>query len=189
MNKAGDENRSVRFTKQRIRMAVLELMRKKPYLSITVGELAERANISRSTFYTHYHDVPELVEQIEQQLIDQISALMDTITVEGYVEGEHPIMTQIFSVMTENGAVFRVLLSENGDIRFLNRLIGILVDAAAAKWGGNVRSPENFSIAMPFFVGGMINAFLENYNAPQPMSPERLGYVVGEYLAFTREIV
>ena len=34
----------------------------------TVGEICQRANVNRSTFYRHYTDVPELMERTEREI-------------------------------------------------------------------------------------------------------------------------
>ena len=53
MNKAGNENRSVRNTKRRLREALLHLMSLKPINEITAKELTELADVNRGTFYFH----------------------------------------------------------------------------------------------------------------------------------------
>ena len=57
MNKAGNENRSVRNTKRRLREALLHLMSLKPINEITAKELTELADVNRGTFYFHYDDI------------------------------------------------------------------------------------------------------------------------------------
>lgn len=62
-------------TKRSIKNAFLELRAKKALEKITVKELTELAEISKATFYLHYHDIYELSEAIGQEIID--SVLMD----------------------------------------------------------------------------------------------------------------
>lgn len=59
-------------TKQSIANAFLELRKQKPLEKITVKELAEAAYINKATFYTHYHDIYDLSDQLEDELMDQI---------------------------------------------------------------------------------------------------------------------
>lgn len=42
--------------------ALIELAREKPYPSIAVKEILDRANVARSTFYTHFRDKDDLLE-------------------------------------------------------------------------------------------------------------------------------
>jgi AcrR family transcriptional regulator len=50
----------VRHTRERLGDALVELIQKKPFDTITVQDVLNRANVSRSTFYTHYRDKNDL---------------------------------------------------------------------------------------------------------------------------------
>jgi len=59
MNNRNQDRRSQR-TRQLLSAAFVQLMREKGYSAITVSDLIERANIGRSTFYSHYRDKDDL---------------------------------------------------------------------------------------------------------------------------------
>ncbi len=61
-------------TKRSIRNAFLQLRAHKPLERVRVKELAELAEISKTTFYLHYHDVYELSEELEQEVIQDVLA-------------------------------------------------------------------------------------------------------------------
>ena len=62
-------------TKRSIINAFLRLRSKKPLEKITVRELSELAEIHKATFYLHYHDIYELSESLERELIESILAI------------------------------------------------------------------------------------------------------------------
>ena len=59
-------------TNRNIINAFLKLRSRKPIEKITIRELSETARIHKATFYLHYHDIYELSEMLEQQVIDDI---------------------------------------------------------------------------------------------------------------------
>ena len=61
-------DRRIERTRNSIKDAFLELRSKRDIEKISVKELCERANINKSTFYTHYQDIYELSEQLEKQV-------------------------------------------------------------------------------------------------------------------------
>lgn len=63
-------------TRQSIRNAFLQLRAHKLLERITVKELAELAQISKATFYLHYHDVYDLSEQMQNEVI---RSLLDSL--------------------------------------------------------------------------------------------------------------
>lgn len=52
------------FTKKAIIEAFWKLLEEKPYNKITVKEIVDSCQINRNTFYYHFHDIPDLLEQI-----------------------------------------------------------------------------------------------------------------------------
>lgn len=50
------------FTKKAIVDSFWTLLDEKPYDKITVKDIVDRCQISRNTFYYHFHDIPELLE-------------------------------------------------------------------------------------------------------------------------------
>lgn len=59
-------------TKRNITNAFLKLRSQKPLEKITIKELAEKADIHKATFYLHYHDIYELSEMLEWEVIHNI---------------------------------------------------------------------------------------------------------------------
>lgn len=55
-------DRRVQRTKSSLHDALIGLAREKPYPSIAVKEILDRANVGRSTFYTHYRDKDDLLD-------------------------------------------------------------------------------------------------------------------------------
>lgn len=54
--------------------ALLELLHKKTFSSITVIEIVKKAGISRSTFYVYYYDKYDLLEQLSKDIINKFLA-------------------------------------------------------------------------------------------------------------------
>lgn len=58
--RAGPSDRRVRRTRDTLGDALVDLMQSRPFDDITVQDLLDRANVSRSTFYTHFRDKQDL---------------------------------------------------------------------------------------------------------------------------------
>lgn len=59
-------------TRKCIKDAFIELRKIKPLEKITVKELAALACINKATFYSHYNDIYDLSEQLENETINSI---------------------------------------------------------------------------------------------------------------------
>jgi AcrR family transcriptional regulator len=110
----------VRYTKRVIKGSLLQLLAQKPIKEITVKEICELAEINRATFYTHYQDPYDLLEQIENELFEDISS-----TVATKQDDITSMIQEIFKVIEKNIDLCRVLFSENSDQMFLRRIMDI----------------------------------------------------------------
>lgn len=66
MNKKN--NKQFQDSAARMEQSMLELMNTTPFEKITVRLLCGRAGVNRSTFYAHYRDIYDMVEQMETNL-------------------------------------------------------------------------------------------------------------------------
>lgn len=70
-------DRRIQKTQNLLREALASLMAQKPYDSIVIKEILERANVGRSTFYTHFQDKDDLlVSSIHEMIASVQSAKM-----------------------------------------------------------------------------------------------------------------
>jgi len=61
------------FTKQAIKHTFLELLKTKSIGEITVKMIVENCGINRKTFYYHYRDMPDLIEEVCAELADEFA--------------------------------------------------------------------------------------------------------------------
>ena len=62
------ENRNALRSKRLIREAFFALLKEKELEKITVRLIADRADVNRSTYYAHYQDIQELVDEIGDEI-------------------------------------------------------------------------------------------------------------------------
>lgn len=59
-------------TKRSIKNAFIELRSRKSLERITVKEVCEKAEINKSTFYSHYQDIYDLSDKLETEVVESI---------------------------------------------------------------------------------------------------------------------
>lgn len=107
----------VRYTKMRIKEAFLEKLREKPVNKITVKELCDMAEINRATFYSHYSDPFDLLEQLEKEELEKMEVMLDES-----VEKSGNILLTVLRGMESPGNVNNVLASPNADPEYAARI-------------------------------------------------------------------
>src|SRR5215213_238359 len=68
--KSKKDDRRVSRTRRSLSAALIELILEKRYDSITVQDVIDRADVGRSTFYTHYRDKDDLFLSAWKRLLD-----------------------------------------------------------------------------------------------------------------------
>jgi AcrR family transcriptional regulator len=69
-------DRRVRRTRESLGDALVELIREKPFVAITVQEVLDRAKVGRSTFYTHYRDKDDLFLSDVDEFFEGLATLL-----------------------------------------------------------------------------------------------------------------
>jgi AcrR family transcriptional regulator len=110
-----------------IRDAFLELMGTAGFSKITVEELTKKAFISRNTFYLHYTDKFDLLNQLEDEMLAGLKEIIsnlpfDDMKVNGFTDKATMVLRHVFAYVKDNHAFFKLVMSENGDPAFLHKL-------------------------------------------------------------------
>ena len=91
----------IKKTKRAIRSAFAELIKEKPMEKITVKEIAERAEINKTTFYAHYETVYDLVDQLAQETVAEVISQINTA--QNLLDNPRAFVKEIYGALNENG--------------------------------------------------------------------------------------
>jgi len=117
------ENRKSRYTKMVIRESLMELMKEKSILSISVKDICDLADISRSTFYDYYKDQNDLLKQIEEEILVYFEDMLNKYKDKPTKKDTGQMVEEMMTYIANNGKTIHALLSENGDIVFQKKLL------------------------------------------------------------------
>lgn len=66
------QDRRIKRTKMLLQKTLVDLMLEKEVGKISVKELTQKADVNRSTFYLHYLDIYDMLEQMENEFVETI---------------------------------------------------------------------------------------------------------------------
>jgi AcrR family transcriptional regulator len=167
------ESRKTRYTKMALRESLLDIIREKPILRISLKEICDRADISRSTFYTYYDDQFDLLSQIEDEIFEKIGGII--VKARGVSKLKNAdlllIAEEMLAFIADNKKAMEVLFGPNGDVnffvKFVSHYIKQVMSLADAK---TVASKGKYHIH--FVIGGIIMVIREwlknNMDIPIP---------------------
>jgi len=135
------DRRSVR-TRAALRLALAQEIDATGDLSrVTVTAVTERAGLTRRTFYSHYRDIPDLVDRIEAETLSDLRghvqkiARTDLDDLEAALSRQEPApgSEDLLRAVRERGDYLRPLLGDGGDPAFAERLKRMIYDAVAGR--------------------------------------------------------
>lgn len=141
----------VRYTKMVIKQSLIKLLAEKPIQKITVKEICDLAEINRATFYAHYRDAYDLLEQIENELFE------DLTTAHTKRDDQETLAKEILLVIRHNEDLCKVLFSENGDRMFLTRIVELSREKTIAEW--HQRNPKFTTQRLDYLYTFMTSGF------------------------------
>lgn len=104
-------------TERQICEALLALMEEKPFAKVKVTELTEKAHISRSTFYSYYDSLYDVLQAIEDDFLSHIAEEREV-----RAKFDMAVVEKNFSYIRDNLQMLETLIGPNGDASFLARL-------------------------------------------------------------------
>ena len=132
-------NQRTRLSKILLKNALMDLLSEKGSVTkISVRELCERADLNRSTFYAHYSEPKELLEEVEAELLDATREHLQKIGAENDI-GAHRYLLSFLIYIKENDKPFSTLLIDAGDPEFRSKFMQQSI----------IQFVENLDIAFP----------------------------------------
>lgn len=155
-------------TRRNLQQAFWSLYAERPIAKISIKEITDRAGYNRGTFYLYYKDVYDILEQIEQDILDTIDALIQKRLIKDGILDIEGNMGFIIGLAQsyERGRVISRLLGDNGDPHFRARfkeLIWPLVEVYLNP--ADSLSPAEERFVKEFYLSGLlavITAWLED---------------------------
>lgn len=109
-----------------LREALIELIEERSFEAITVGEIAERAMMSRAAFYRYYQDKYDLVEQIfeetMQTFIRELGLPLHNTSGDFDMSSVLEFWEKFFEHFAEYERLYRVLLGGKGSSWFAMKM-------------------------------------------------------------------
>lgn len=159
-------DRRIRKTKMQLMRGLAILLKEKNIKEITVKELVDTVDINRSTFYLHYTDIYQMMEQIENKLMQDFLAVIKSDKELPFNNNSLPFIVDIFNILYENKEICSSLLGKNGDISFVEKIESIIsqycLENIKKRYPDNTKALE---FVYPFCISGcvgIIKKWLEN---------------------------
>ncbi len=170
-----NDRRSQR-TQRILHEAMMSLMQEKRYDAITVQDIIDRANVGRSTFYSHYRDKEDLMADWLMRLMNVLDMMME----QSAAAGEQRLLPtrELFEHVQENQHLFKAVVRGRALEFFFEKGQEYWSQKIASELQASLPKGQQPSVPIPVmahFVAGtfvlMLRWWLDN---KMPYSPEEM---------------
>lgn len=119
------QDRRAQRTAAQVKEAMYSLMETKAIHEIRVSEICKICQINRATFYDHYRDVFDLVQDMELDLLQAMQALMESVSPEELAP--ELVSHRFFSFWETNRVKMQLLLGSERSRQFSLRLDALIM--------------------------------------------------------------
>lgn len=154
-----------RKTKQLIQTSFLDILENKSFEAITVGDITKFAQINRGTFYLHYKDKFDLLDQIEQQLFENVGNHIDELqthysSTQTFEKGQEQLAATLFSSIKMHAPILKIFLSDRGRAGFHLRFRDAFSEKVRVNLEKNENLMANLKVPIEYFLSFITSAFL-----------------------------
>lgn len=122
-------------TRQLIKDAVIELLQEMDIEKISVNRLAERATINRVTFYLHYRDIPDMLEKMADEMVQDIRQVMNRnpLNLNSTDEEYWKMLVKMLEHIQEHAKFYKVILTSKQSTVFRDRLLSVITEMISVR--------------------------------------------------------
>jgi AcrR family transcriptional regulator len=171
------EDLRVQRTRKMIEEALLQLTVEKGFAAVTVRDITERAMVNRSTFYRHYLDKFDLLEQYTNAVTALTSAENTLDEQQREASGGAPSgLVRLLKHVQQFGNFYRVMLGQMGDPVFTEKFRQTASRRMRAYYADTPTEPESppLDLRLDYVSCAAIGAILWWLENDQPCTPEEL---------------
>ena len=169
-------------TKKVLFDTLIKLMRQKNFNKIKISDICDEALINRSTFYAHYEDKYELlddfIDDLKISLLKDLEDNVNNVTTKEYIM---KLLSILIDHIDEKREIYSAILLNNRNGFLVDFLIDVIERESLERLKNNndiMKSELPLDILVKFYAGGLINVCMswlthkEKYN-----KEELLGFI------------
>lgn len=165
-------------TRKAIKEAFVTLIQTKGYERITIQDIADEAIINRNTFYLHYMDKPDLMENLCQESMEKLNACFNmdikdqdihAIDKEMFIAS----LSEMFKALEANIVFFRTMLSQNGQPSFSTHLKEALKDFILSGIGDHYHN-QKMKVGLEYIISGLVGVICMWISDPEHLGVEEV---------------
>lgn len=185
LTRNNNDKRVIR-TKKAICTALFKLMESKDISAITISELTTLANVNRRTFYTHYSNITDILDETESEIVDSLTEIILRFDTSDTMKSTYTLFTELSNLVTEQYSYYFHLMKSGFRSVLVSRMKNAL-KTTTDNILGQITAKADYDCDLPlavFISGGFLNLFLEWNKEPNRLTLDDAAKTAGVMVDF-----
>ena len=148
-------DRRIGKTMKAISDALAELLTEKELHRISINEIAEKAEVSRTTFYKYYSDVYDLYDKLSQNTLNDLGIIF----LQNRERSEEEFYQEFIRYVADNRMTFRMIFSRNTTAGLKDRVVKMIEGVLRHQYSEKYEVPLN-SLELIYYTGYRANGLM-----------------------------
>ena len=164
-----------RKTRKAIKTSLIKLMSEKDISDITITEIAEEADINRKTFYAHYRDIYDILDEIENDLIEKLFHILNNTEILKSMYNPYPLLKELTSEINKDFEFYKLLVQSKDYNSLLNKIQGVFKDRFLELTKDTIKIDRDIlSFMIDFVSSGITSVYKEWFRSERKITLEQL---------------
>jgi AcrR family transcriptional regulator len=164
-----------RKTRRAIKTSLIRLMTEKDLSDITITEIAEEADINRKTFYAHYRDLYDILDEIENDLIGKVFRILNNADILKSMYNPYPLLRELTGEINKDLEFYRLLVQSRDYNSLLDKIQGIFKARFLELTKDTIKTDkELLAFVIDFITSGITSVYKEWFSSERNISLEQL---------------
>ena len=173
------DRRCVR-TRRTIKQILMKLIAEEAADCITIKEIAEKADINRKTFYSHYKDVNAVLDDIQNDLVDKLYGVLKGSEISRIFRDPYPFFQKLTDIINEDFDFYKYLIRSQSAGNFVEKIKGALKCRVMDNLHDEMASgKETLSFTVEFIVSGILSIYWEWIGSERKMPLAQVSRLAG----------
>ena len=162
-------------TRKAIKTSLIKLMCKKEISAITITEIAEEADINRKTFYAHYKDLYDILDEMENDLIEKLFHILDNADIMRSMYNPYPLFHELTAEINKDFEFYSLLVQSKNYNSLLNKIQEVFKEKLLELITESTKTDQELlPFIIDFISSGIVSAYKEWFSSDRNISLEQL---------------
>ena len=177
-----NDKRSVK-TRRAIKIAFLKLLRTHDISEVNITEITRNAGINRNSFYTHYKNVNNILDDINNEICSHMETILERYSYEKITVDPHPVIADFSKVVVNNKYITEYLLFSKSSTDLVRKLKDIICDRFYDSYIKAVSSPNPITrYVIAYIISGVFEMYHLWYRTEKSIPIETVTEKVSKFI-------